>query len=78
MGILSNFGIFLRFPLTKYGDVTAVTQDADFKIFLFLPILYLILGKVTQFLVKSSLLQKLSAKKPHGGGWKTPLPHQCL
>ena len=45
-----------------------VTQDAEFEIFYFLLILYLILQKVTNFLVENSLLQKLSAKKPHGGG----------
>ena len=42
---------FLRYPLTKYGHITWPKKQIS-KIFYFLLILHLILGKVTKFLVE--------------------------
>ena len=53
-----------------------VSQEANFEKFLFVPILHLILGKVTKFLVKKLSTSVVSAKNLTGGGgggaWKTP------
>ena len=66
MGIFVKVWSFVRCPLTKYGHVTWPKRQIS-KNFYFVPILHLMLGKVTKFLV-GKLSQKLSAKNLTGGG----------
>ena len=44
-----------------------VTQDAKFEVFYFVLILYLILRKVTKFLVERLFTLEVISQKPHGG-----------
>ena len=64
---MSNFSIFYD----ARSPNMAMSRDPKIKFrkknYFFL-ILHLIFGKVTKFLVKSSLLQKLSGKNLTGGG----------
>ena len=67
MGIFVKFWLFLRCLFTKYGCVTWPKMQIS-KIFYFVLILYLILGKVTKFLVEKLSTSEVSSQKPHGGG----------
>ena len=71
-GHFCNILAFLRFPLTKYVHVTWPKKQIS-KIFYFVLILHLILGKVTKFLVEKLSTSEVISQKPHGG-WKTPPP----
>ena len=72
MSILSKFGLFTM-PAHQIW-LCHVTQMQISKIFYFVLILHLILGKVTHLNLKwkSSLRQKLSAKNFTGGGKHPP------
>ena len=59
---LSNFGFFTM-SAHQIGSCH-VTQDTKFY---FVPILHLILGKVTKFIVEKLSTSEISSKKPHGG-----------
>ena len=65
---LSNFGFFTM-PAHQIWSCH-VTQEG---LFYFVLILYLILGKVTKFLVEKLSASEVTSQKPHGG-WKTPPP----
>ena len=80
---LKSYGHFVKFCC--YFTMLAhqiwschVTQDAEFEIFYFVLILYLILRKVTKFLVERLFTLELISQKPHGGGGGgggiTPIP----
>ena len=70
---LSNFGIFLRCPLTKYGHATWPKKQTS-KNFYFVLILHLISGKVTKFRAENSILEVIRPKTSRGGrgGGKHP------
>ena len=71
-----HFCIILAFLMMPTYQIWSchVTEEANFEFFYFVLILHLILGKVTKFLVESSLLLCISQKNSQGGGggWKTP------
>ena len=81
MDIFVKFWLFLRCPLTKYGHATWPKMQIS-KIFYFVLILRLILGKVTKFPVEKLPRSEVIIKKPHTSreGWKTPPtpPRQSL
>ena len=72
MGIYVNFWHFLQCPLSKYGHVTWPKKQISKNLYFF-PILHLILGKVTKFLVEKLSTSEAISQKPHGG-CKTPPP----
>ena len=68
VGIFVKFWHFLRCPLTKYDHITWPKKQI-WKIFCFVLILHLILGKVTKFQVgKLSTSEVISQKPDRGGG----------
>ena len=69
---LSNFGFFTM-PAHQIWSCH-VTQEANFEFFYFVPILHLILGKVTKFLVEKLSFSEVISQKPHGGLENTPPP----
>ena len=72
IGIFVKFLAFLWFPLTKYGHVTWPKKEIS-KMFYFVLILHLILGKFTKFLVeKLSTSEDISQKSHRGGGVEIP------
>ena len=65
MGILSSFGSF--YNALSPNMIMSLDQDTNFKIFYFVLILHLILGKVTKFLVEKLSTSEAINRKPHGG-----------
>ena len=68
MHIFVKFCCFLFTVPTHQIWSCHVTQDAEFEIFCFVLILYLILRKVTKFLVDRLFTLEVISQKPHGGG----------
>ena len=72
MCIFEKFCLFLRCPLTKYGHVKLPKMQI-LKIFYFVLILHLILGKVTEFpVVKLSTSEVIGKNLTGGGGGGEP------
>ena len=67
---MSNFGIFLKCPLSKYGHVTWPKMQIWKNFYIFL-ILHLILGKAAKFLVDKLSTSEVINQKPHA-------PPQCF
>ena len=63
---------FLRCQLSKYDHVTWPKKQ-NLKMFYFVPILHLISGKVTKFLVEVLSTSEVISQKLHGGG-PPPVP----
>ena len=72
MGIFVKFWLFLRCRLTKYGHVTWLKIQI-LKMFYFVLILHLIIGKVTKFPVEKLSTSEVISKKRYGAG-KHPSP----
>ena len=67
MGIFVKFWFFLWYPLTKYGHVMWPKMQI-LKIFYFVLILHLILGKVTKFQVEKLCISEVISKNLTRGG----------
>ena len=71
-------GIFVKcwlFFYDAHSPNMVMSRDPSLemsKLFYFVPILYLISGKVTKFLVEKLSISEVISQKPHGGEWKTP------
>ena len=73
-GHLCQILAFFTMPAHQIGSYH-MTQETNFKKFLFCLILHLIFGKVTKFLAEKLSTSEVIIQKPHRG-WKTlpPVP----